>query len=138
MINQIYKMRNNKLVYITTLLLITSCSKWKNERPARKVEGTYNCVVKGNHWGLAILGEPAYSIDTVYLETIEVEKVNEYIQINALLFQFTEKTEKSYSFKIISPGYKMGTITFDSDSLHLFLKSGGNGGGGSVYYDGKR
>jgi hypothetical protein len=117
------------LVVITTLLFFSSCDKIH----VKKLAGKYNCKVKGHYYNMINGG---YSYDTTYTETVEVKQEGVFVNVKGFKVHIDSLWKgKKYSASV-SGDHR--SLQFVNDSLYYYAWSGGQGGGGSQTYEGKK
>jgi hypothetical protein len=117
------------LVVITTLLFFSSCDKIH----VKKLAGKYNCKVKGHYYNLINGG---YSYDTTYTETVEVKQEGVFVNVKGFKVHIDSLWKGKKYWASVSGDHR--SLQFVNDSLYYYAWSGGQGGGGSQTYEGKK
>ncbi len=125
----LFKRYSMSLVVITTLVFFSSCDKIH----VKKLAGKYNCKVKGHYYNMINGG---YSCDTTYTEMVEVKQEGVFVNVKGFKVHIDSLWKgKKYSASV-SGDHR--SLQFVNDSLYYYAWSGGQGGGGSQTYEGKK
>ena len=125
----LFKRYSMSLVVITTLLFFSSCDKIH----VKKLAGKYNCKVKGHYYNLINGG---YSYDTTYTETVEVKQEGVFVNVKGFKVHIDSLWKGKKYWASVSGDHR--SLQFVNDSLYYYAWSGGQGGGGSQTYEGKK
>jgi hypothetical protein len=125
----LFKRYSMSLVVITTLLFFSSCDKIH----VKKLAGKYNCKVKGHYYNMINGG---YSYDTTYTETVEVKQEGVFVNVKGFKVHIDSLWKGKKYWASVSGDHR--SLQFVNDSLYYYAWSGGQGGGGSQTYEGKK
>ena len=113
------------LLIVVMILLLSGCDKYR----ASRWEGAYLCTVHLTAWNMT-----GYSIDSSYVDTVEIYAQNRSI----VIFGNEVPVDSLRNEQLYSEGYGHDyfQVQFKGDSIYYLISSGGLGGNGSYEYRG--